>query len=95
MGGKGSLVQIQSPRPFFLSSPKRAPVGSSRHQTGMRILLTNDDGIRARGLNLLAEALRAVGEVWVVAPDREQSAASHALRSATPTISSYRSRHVN
>jgi len=45
----------------------------------MRILLTNDDGIRARGLRHLREALRDLGEVWVVAPDREQSAASHAL----------------
>ena len=45
----------------------------------MRILLTNDDGIRAAGLAALREALQGLGEVWVVAPDREQSAASHAL----------------
>ncbi len=45
----------------------------------MRILLTNDDGVRARGLGLLREALADLGEVWIVAPEREQSAASHAL----------------
>lgn len=45
----------------------------------MRILLTNDDGVRARGLALLREALADLGEVWIVAPEREQSAASHAL----------------
>jgi 5'-nucleotidase len=45
----------------------------------MRILLTNDDGVRARGLDLLRKALADLGEVWVVAPEREQSAASHAL----------------
>ena len=45
----------------------------------MRILLTNDDGVRARGIELLRAALRPLGEVWVVAPDREQSACSHAL----------------
>jgi 5'-nucleotidase len=44
-----------------------------------RILVTNDDGIYSEGIRKLAEALRAVGEVTVVAPDREQSAASHAL----------------
>ncbi|HEX5529001.1 MAG TPA: 5'/3'-nucleotidase SurE [Methylomirabilota bacterium] len=43
------------------------------------ILVTNDDGIHARGLAVLAEALAAIGEVYVVAPDREQSAVGHAL----------------
>ena len=45
----------------------------------MRILITNDDGIRARGLWTLAEHLKEVGEVVVVAPDREQSAISSAI----------------
>lgn len=45
----------------------------------MIILVSNDDGIRAAGIRALQEALAAVGEVWVVAPDREQSAASHSL----------------
>jgi 5'-nucleotidase len=44
-----------------------------------RILVTNDDGIYSEGIRKLAAALRHVGEVFVVAPDREQSAASHAL----------------
>jgi 5'-nucleotidase len=44
-----------------------------------RILLTNDDGIYSEGLRKLAKALAAVGDVTIVAPDREQSAASHAL----------------
>jgi 5'-nucleotidase len=45
----------------------------------MRILCTNDDGYLASGLSVLAEAARVLGEVRVVAPDREQSATSHAL----------------
>ncbi|MBI2903534.1 MAG: 5'/3'-nucleotidase SurE [Candidatus Methylomirabilis oxyfera] len=45
----------------------------------MNILISNDDGIHARGLRVLAEALSSLGEVWVVAPDRERSAASHSL----------------
>jgi len=43
------------------------------------ILVSNDDGIRAAGIQALYTALADLGEVWVVAPDREQSAASHAL----------------
>lgn len=45
----------------------------------MIILVSNDDGIRAAGIRALAAALEPVGEVWIVAPDREQSAASHSL----------------
>jgi 5'-nucleotidase len=44
-----------------------------------RILVTNDDGIYSEGIRKLADALRGIGDVVVVAPDREQSAASHAL----------------
>ena len=44
-----------------------------------RILCTNDDGYLAPGLGLLATAARALGEVTIVAPDREQSASSHSL----------------
>lgn len=44
----------------------------------MRVLLSNDDGVHASGLEALAAAFPA-DEVWVVAPDREQSASSHAI----------------
>lgn len=44
-----------------------------------KVLLTNDDGIGAPPLVLLRDALAEVAKVWVVAPDRERSAASHAL----------------
>lgn len=39
----------------------------------MRLLITNDDGIHAPGLRALVKALRDLGDVVVVAPDREQS----------------------
>jgi 5'-nucleotidase len=45
----------------------------------MLILCTNDDGYRASGLSVLADAARSLGEVEIVAPDREQSATSHSL----------------
>ncbi len=41
--------------------------------------MTNDDGYSSEGIQVLADALEKVGEVWVVAPNREQSAVSHAL----------------
>lgn len=44
-----------------------------------RILISNDDGIHAKGLLALAAAVEGLGELWVVAPESEQSAASHAL----------------
>lgn len=44
-----------------------------------RILVTNDDGAYSEGIKLLAAALRELGEVVVVAPDREQSATGHSL----------------
>ena len=43
------------------------------------ILVSNDDGIHSAGLAALADVLAPIGEVIVVAPDREQSACSHAL----------------
>jgi 5'-nucleotidase len=45
----------------------------------MRILVSNDDGIAAKGLHALVEAVAPLAETWVVAPEVEQSAASHAL----------------
>jgi 5'-nucleotidase len=45
----------------------------------MHILCSNDDGILAHGLECLVRAAEPLGEVTVVAPDREQSATSHSL----------------
>ncbi len=44
-----------------------------------RILVSNDDGYFSDGIQALVDAVSPLGEVWVVAPDREQSAASHAI----------------
>lgn len=48
------------------------------------ILVSNDDGIRAEGIRALADALSTLGTVWIVAPDRERSAASHSLTLSHP-----------
>jgi 5'-nucleotidase len=44
-----------------------------------RILISNDDGFDARGIQVLERALQPLGDVFVVAPDSEQSASSHSL----------------
>jgi 5'/3'-nucleotidase len=50
----------------------------------MNILVSNDDGILAPGLALLAEVCQTVARVTVVAPDREQSGTSHSLTMHRP-----------
>ena len=50
----------------------------------MKILVTNDDGIRAPGLRALVDAIKPFGEVKVVAPDRERSCCAHALTMRDP-----------
>ncbi len=50
----------------------------------MRILITNDDGIWAPGIRMLAEWAKTVGEVTVVAPKVEQSGMSHAIQFVEP-----------
>ncbi len=50
-----------------------------------RVLISNDDGINAPGLKLLEKIARSLArEVWVVAPETEQSAASHSLTIRRP-----------
>ena len=50
----------------------------------MRILITNDDGINAPGIRVLAEWAKGLGEVTVVAPKTEQSGKSHAIDFTRP-----------
>ncbi|WP_097460272.1 5'/3'-nucleotidase SurE [Mangrovitalea sediminis] len=50
----------------------------------MRLLLSNDDGVTAPGLQILYETLKDLGEVVVVAPDRDHSGASNALTLSRP-----------
>ncbi|NLF46152.1 MAG: 5'/3'-nucleotidase SurE [Syntrophomonadaceae bacterium] len=45
----------------------------------MKILVTNDDGIAARGIHALISELRKIAEIYVAAPDRERSATGHSI----------------
>ena len=51
---------------------------------GPLILLSNDDGISAEGLTALEEHLRYLGDLYVVAPDRERNATSHSISLNAP-----------
>lgn len=50
----------------------------------MKILLTNDDGIKSLGLRALQDVLGGEHEVWTVAPDRERSGSSHCISIKNP-----------
>lgn len=50
----------------------------------MKILVSNDDGILSNGIRALIESLSVAHDVYVVAPDRERSAAGHSLTLHTP-----------
>ncbi|MFQ5689556.1 MAG: 5'/3'-nucleotidase SurE [Gemmatimonadota bacterium] len=52
----------------------------------LRLLCTNDDGVEAHGLRVLVSAAAELGSVRVVAPDRQQSASSHALSLHQPLL---------
>lgn len=51
----------------------------TRRSTLMNILVSNDDGIESRGIRILAQCLKQLGEVWVVAPERPQDAMGRAI----------------
>jgi len=69
-----------SPEPFAVAA--NPPLA---HSPGMRILITNDDGVNARGLRLLEAVVRQfTDDIWIVAPSEEQSGAGHSLTLTKP-----------
>lgn len=57
----------------------------------LNILISNDDGIYSKGIYELAKALKSLGKIFVVAPDKEQSATGHAITMHQPL----RSKKIN
>src|SRR5512137_481687 len=80
MGCKGSRVRIPPPRPQVT---RQRPVCAVRTPAlsflSMRILVANDDGYLAPGLAALADRMRSLGEVFVIAPESNHSGASNSL----------------
>lgn len=64
--------------------PKKTPA-KPKAKSGLRILVTNDDGIHGPGLAVLLRIARQISsDIWVVAPEEEQSGAGHSLSLAHP-----------
>lgn len=64
-----------------LASAPQAPAGPA---AAYRILVSNDDGVRAPGILAVAQALQAVGEVTIVAPAENQSGKGHSITISEP-----------
>jgi 5'-nucleotidase len=60
----------------------------------MKILISNDDGVHAPGLSILADALEKIAEITVVAPDRDRSGASNSLTLQHPLRLRYLDKRV-
>jgi 5'-nucleotidase len=60
------------------------PAAQTNHAVPYRILITNDDGVRAPGILAVAKALTSVGDVTVVAPAENQSGKGHAISITDP-----------
>ena len=71
-------------RLFFFKSKFPTPMSSPASGDEPRILLCNDDGIHAPGIQSLASALDGLGELFVVAPTTEQSAVGNAITVRDP-----------
>ena len=62
-----------------------AEPGAARQDKPLRVLVTNDDGINAPGLRILERVAQHLSDdVWVVAPETNQSGASHSLTMHRP-----------
>ena len=57
---------------------------ASEQTPGMEILISNDDGIEATGIRVLAAGMRGLGGVTIVAPDKNRSGASNSLTLDSP-----------
>ena len=61
-----------------------APGAARGPQAPFRILLTNDDGVRAPGILAVAQALKGVGEITIAAPAENQSGKGHSITTSDP-----------
>ena len=69
---------------FLALAPRTEPSAAQPSPQAYRILLTNDDGVRAPGIFALAQALQGVGEVTIVAPATNQSGKGHSITIEDP-----------
>lgn len=78
-GSPGAREPQHTGTPACGSSEKGRVKGQKSRMAKKRILISNDDGIQARGIQALTAALAEVAEVYVCAPHRQRSAAGHGI----------------
>src|SRR3954468_16974911 len=71
-----------APAPSSSATPPSAPATGT--QRPYRILVTNDDGVRAPGILALAQALQSLGEITIAAPSENQSGKGHSIVTSDP-----------
>ena len=69
---------------LLLSACVFVPVGAQQPPAPYRILISNDDGVRAPGLAAVAQILQAIGQVIIVAPSDNQSGKGHSINISEP-----------
>ena len=67
-----------------LGAAPREHLGGPPPQATFRILLTNDDGVRAPGILAVAQALKGMGEITIAAPAENQSGKGHSITTSDP-----------
>jgi 5'-nucleotidase len=67
-----------------LGAARREQVTPPQTQAAFRILLTNDDGVRAPGILAVAQALKGMGEITIAAPADNQSGKGHSITTSDP-----------
>src|SRR5437868_15235985 len=77
------MATKRSTHPPKKSDPKTKKVSASVKAKPV-ILITNDDGVTAPGIQHLIEAVKDLGKVIVVAPDKPQSGMGHAITIGAP-----------
>jgi len=88
--GQNGMVELKGEKEGSVKPvAKKALKGSSNGLPGGRkkqpvILITNDDGISAPGIRNLVDAVRGLGKIVVVAPDKPQSGMGHAITIGNP-----------
>ena len=81
--GEGDPATGDRYLPSARATPRQArPL--SQWEVRPRILVTNDDGIESRGLLVLKQALESIGDVFVLAPETNQSAVGHSMTFMRP-----------
>jgi 5'-nucleotidase len=82
-GGEGWIFRatgLPQPRSTDKTARESRKDSAEEGSGGMRVLCTNDDGIHAPGLKVVEEIARALSDdVWIVAPELDQSGVSHSL----------------